>query len=152
MHTQGCQGCQKTRNFVTKSKILISRSSKIKNNLLFFKEFWCIFQWFLIFLNYGWMVDLAMSIFNFLAKFLVFWHPWHPWVCIHSDLKPLFETDEWFLLLCDITLLADKFKGRQRNQISCHLNHHNKSFGLEITEVKGSLRLNFEILISKIVM
>ena len=36
------------------------------------------------------MVDLAMSIFEFLTKFLVFWHPW---VCIHSDLKPLFETD-----------------------------------------------------------
>ena len=31
------------------------------------------------------MVDLAMSIFEFLTKFLVFWHPWHPWVCIRSD-------------------------------------------------------------------
>ena len=30
------------------------------------------------------MVDLAMSIFEFLTKFLVFWHPWHPWVCIRS--------------------------------------------------------------------
>ena len=39
------------------------------------------------------MVDLAMSIFEFLTKFLIFWHPWHPWVCIRSDLKPLFETD-----------------------------------------------------------
>ena len=39
------------------------------------------------------MVDLAMSIFVFLTKFLIFWHPWHPWVCIRSDLKPLFETD-----------------------------------------------------------
>ena len=39
------------------------------------------------------MVDLAMSIFKFLSKFLVFWHPLHPWVCIRSDLKPLFETD-----------------------------------------------------------
>ena len=38
------------------------------------------------------MVDLAMSIFEFLTKFLVIWHPWHPWVCIRSDLKPL-ETD-----------------------------------------------------------
>ena len=47
----------------------------------------------LIFLNFGWMVDLAMSIFEFLTKFLTFWHPWHPWVCIRSDLKPLFETD-----------------------------------------------------------
>ena len=38
MHTQGCQGCQKTRNFVRNSKILIARStiqpklSKIKNH------------------------------------------------------------------------------------------------------------------------
>ena len=48
---------------------------------------------FLILLNFGWMVDLAMSIFEFLNKFLIFWHPWHPWVCIRSDLKPLFETD-----------------------------------------------------------
>ena len=48
---------------------------------------------FLIFLNDGWMVDLAMNIFEFITKFLVFWHPWHPWVCIRSDLKPLYETD-----------------------------------------------------------
>ena len=47
----------------------------------------------MILLNFGWMVDLAMSIFEFLTKFLIFWHPWHPWVCIRSDLKPLFETD-----------------------------------------------------------
>ena len=38
MHTQGCQGCRKTRNFVRNSKILIARStiqpklSKIKNH------------------------------------------------------------------------------------------------------------------------
>ena len=38
----------------------------------------------MILLNFGWMVDLAMSIFEFLTKFLVFWHPWHPWVCIRS--------------------------------------------------------------------
>ena len=38
------------------------------------------------------MVDLAMSIFEFLTKFQVIWHPWHPWVCIRSDFKPL-ETD-----------------------------------------------------------
>ena len=38
------------------------------------------------------MVNLAMSIFEFLTKFLVIWHPKHPWVCIRSDLKP-FETD-----------------------------------------------------------
>ena len=47
---------------------------------------------FLILLNFGWMVDLAMSIFEFLTKFLFIWHPWHPWVCIRSDLKSL-ETD-----------------------------------------------------------
>ena len=47
----------------------------------------------MILLNFGWMVDLAMSIFEFLTKFLVIWHPWHPWVCIRSYLKPLFETD-----------------------------------------------------------
>ena len=45
---------------------------------------------FLILLNFGWMVDLAMSIFEFLTKFLIFRHPW---VCIRSDLKTLFETD-----------------------------------------------------------
>ena len=45
MHTQGCQGCQRTRNFERNSKILIARSTiqpklcKIKNNLPFFKEF-----------------------------------------------------------------------------------------------------------------
>ena len=38
----------------------------------------------MILLNFGWMVDLAMSIFEFLTKFLVLWHPWHPWVCIRS--------------------------------------------------------------------
>ena len=30
------------------------------------------------------MVDLAMSIFEFLSKFLIFWHLWHPWGCICS--------------------------------------------------------------------
>ena len=48
----------------------------------------------MILLNFGWMVDLAMSSFEFLTKFLVFWHPWHPWVCIRSvcwkwDLKQI---------------------------------------------------------------
>ena len=42
---------------------------------------------FMILLNFGWMVDLAMSIFVFLTKFLIFWHPWHLWVCIRSDLN-----------------------------------------------------------------
>ena len=52
-HTQGCQGCQKIRNFVRNSKILIARStihpilSKIKNHYwktskidAFFNGFW----------------------------------------------------------------------------------------------------------------
>ena len=39
---------------------------------------------FLILLHFGWMVDLAMSIFEFLTKVLVIWDPWHPWVCIRS--------------------------------------------------------------------
>ena len=38
----------------------------------------------MILLNFGWMVDLAMSIFEFLIKSMVFWHPWHLWVCIRS--------------------------------------------------------------------
>ena len=93
MHPQGCQGCHKIRNFVRNSKMLIARSTiqpklnKIKIHLPFFDEFWCIFTVFLILLNLGWMVDLAMSIFVFLTKFLIFWHPWHLWVCIRSDLN-----------------------------------------------------------------
>ena len=38
----------------------------------------------MILLKFDWMVDLAMSIFEFLTKFLIFWHSWHPWVCIRS--------------------------------------------------------------------
>ena len=96
MYTQGCQGCQKIINFVKNTKILIARStiqpklSKIKNNLPLLINFDTFLNVFLISLNFGWMVDLAMSIFEFLTKFLVFWHPW---VYIRSDLKPLFETD-----------------------------------------------------------
>ena len=41
-------------------------------------------KWFLILFNFGWMVDLAMSIFKFHTKFLILWHPWHPWGCIRS--------------------------------------------------------------------
>ena len=98
MHTQGCHGCQMTRNFVRNSKILIARStiqpklSKIKNHQEIHQNSLKNGKLFLILLHFGWMVDLAMSIFEFLTKFLVFWHPWHPWVFIRSDLKPL-ETD-----------------------------------------------------------
>ena len=53
------------------------------------------------------MVDLAMSIIEFLTKFLVFWHPWHPWVCIRSDLKPLFETDMSHSSYCDMGFLGN---------------------------------------------
>ena len=35
------------------------------------------------------MVNLAISIFEFLTKFLVFWDPWYPWVCARSDLKQI---------------------------------------------------------------
>ena len=61
MHTQGCQGCQKTRNFVRNSKILIDRSTiqpklnKIKNHLPSFDEFWyicyCFFDFTQFWLN-----------------------------------------------------------------------------------------------------
>ena len=54
------------------------------------RVFLCIFtyfQWFLILHNFGWMVNLAMIIFETLTKILIIWHPWHLWVCIHSDLK-----------------------------------------------------------------
>ena len=39
---------------------------------------------FLILLNDGWMVDLAMGSFGFLTIFLIYWHPWDPWICIRS--------------------------------------------------------------------
>ena len=41
-------------------------------------------KWFLILHNFGWMVDLAMSIFEFHTKFLIFWHHWDLWICIRS--------------------------------------------------------------------
>ena len=58
MHTHGCQGCQRTRNFVRSSKILIARStiqpklSKIKNHYAsnFLKKWQIVFeftQWWL---------------------------------------------------------------------------------------------------------
>ena len=59
----------------------------------------------MILLNFGWMVDLAMSIFEVLTKFLVFWHPLHPWVCIRSDLKPLFETDMSDSSYCELAAI-----------------------------------------------
>ena len=65
---------------------------KSKTICNFLRNFDAFLHVFLILLNFGWMVDLAMSIFEFLTKFLIFRHPWHPWVCIRSDLKPL-ETD-----------------------------------------------------------
>ena len=79
--------------------MLIARSTiqpKLNKIKVPFTIFWWILMHFLLFFwfffNFGWMVDLAMSIFEFPTKFLVIWHPWHPWVCIRSDLKPL-ETD-----------------------------------------------------------
>ena len=32
---------------------------------------------------------LKIKIFEFLTKFVIFWHPWHPWVCVRSDLKQI---------------------------------------------------------------
>ena len=55
----------------------------------FFRVFLCIFQWFLILLNFGWMVDLAMIIFEFLTKFMIIWHPWH------LDLRPQWFKTDW---------------------------------------------------------
>ena len=75
---QECQGCQKTRNFMRNSKILIARStiqpelSKIKNHQEIHQNSLKNGKLFLILLNFGWMVDLAMCIFEFLIKFLVF--------------------------------------------------------------------------------
>ena len=69
---------------------------KSKSIYHFLMNFDAFFTVFLILLNFGWMVDLAMSIFVFLTKFLIFWHPRHPRVCICSNLKPLFETDTVF--------------------------------------------------------
>ena len=60
---------------------------KSKSIYHFLMNFDAFFTVFLILLNFGWMVDLAMSIFVFLTKFLIFWHPWHLWVCIRSDLN-----------------------------------------------------------------
>ena len=35
------------------------------------------------------MVDLEKSIFEFLRKILIIWHPWHLWICVYSDLKQI---------------------------------------------------------------
>ena len=73
MHTQGCQGCQKTRNFVRNSKILISRStiqpkwSKIKYNLPYFKEFW----WIAVLALYRIAVSTLFWYCN------IHWYPYH---------------------------------------------------------------------------
>ena len=82
------------------------KSKTIYNFFMNFDAFLTVF--FLILLNFSWMVDLAISIFVFLTKFLIFWHPWHPWVCIRSDLKPLFETDMIDSSYCGIGPLSKK--------------------------------------------
>ena len=65
------------------------------------------------------MVDLAMSIFEFITKFLVFWHPWHPWVCIHSDLNPLFETDMSDSSYCAIVTILCLFISLNSMEVVC---------------------------------
>ena len=41
-------------------------------------------KWFLILLNDGWMVNLAMGSFGYITVFLIFWHSLDPWICICS--------------------------------------------------------------------
>ena len=57
------------------------------------------------------MVDLAMSIFEFLTKFLVFWHPWHPWVCIRSVC--------WKWNLKQIEAIPPSMDGAFMEKVSC---------------------------------
>ena len=52
--------------------------AKWKNICPFLMNFDAFLNVFLVLVNFGRMVDLAMSIFEFLTKFLIFWHPWHP--------------------------------------------------------------------------
>ena len=84
------QKCRKTRKFVRNPKLLIARStiqpylSKIKNHGKMHPNSLKNGKLFLILLNDGWMVDLAMGSFGFLTIFLIFWHPWDPWICIRS--------------------------------------------------------------------
>ena len=77
LRMHGYQGCQKTRNFVRNSKILIVRSTiqpklcKIKNHQEIHQNFLKNGKLFWILLNFGCMVDLTMSIFEFHTKCLV---------------------------------------------------------------------------------
>ena len=87
MHTQECHGCQMTRNFVRNSKLLIARStiqpklSKIKNHQEIHQNSLKNGKLFLILLNFGWMVNLAMSIFEFLTKISGLLIPLMPLFC-----------------------------------------------------------------------
>ena len=63
---------------------------------------------FLILLNDGWMVDLAMGSFGFLTIFLIFWYPWDPWkwilsVCSKWNLKQIEAIPPSLLLLKAVT-------------------------------------------------
>ena len=81
---------------------------KSKSIYHFLTNFDAFFTVFLILLNFGWMVDLAMSIFVFFTKFLFCCHPWHLWVCICSDLnhclKQIFVIPPTVLRLIQSTL------------------------------------------------
>ena len=72
------------QNYPLSGRPFIHHWVKSKTICHFLRNFDAFLNGFFILLNFGWMVDLAMSIFEFLTKFLVFWHSWHPWVCIRS--------------------------------------------------------------------
>ena len=58
---------------------------KSKTIYHFLMNFGAFLTVFLILLNFGWMVDLAMSIFEILTKFLIIWHPCHYGTLYHAD-------------------------------------------------------------------
>ena len=60
-----------------------------------------------------------MSIFKFLTKFLIFWHPWYPWVCIRSDLIQIWAIPPtvrtWVIgISCKVIFPRSSFRHRLR--------------------------------------
>ena len=80
---QGSRRYQNIRKIVRNPKLPISRST-IHPSLSKIAIFYWILMHFLTVFDYGWMINLTIIIFEFLEKFLIFWHPWHPWGCIRS--------------------------------------------------------------------